>query len=255
MALLGLNELRDYNNWIGKTPDEVRAAVKALVLGWESVFPTSKPHLPLWAHRVRNCFNDTPPVVLTRWGDVAAKEYTKRTMDRLNVNWKYQESYALSGLVYHDGLGRVWLQTSALSTLYHYPNGLLIRGKAKAIDAVWGQNKVPVFKLVSPDGTKGSRECIIKSFKLFTEGEDLYDPTLARPHETVYVLRRLVTDIRYRGSYNYSETVIQGLIAHEYHDVDPHIRAPWGYLEGPGWLNGGKFPKHDPFGLPLALQH
>jgi hypothetical protein len=255
MAVMSLTELRDYNNWIGKTPDEVREAVKALVLGWESVFPTSKPHLPLWAHRVRNCFNGTPPAVLTRWGEVAAKEYTKRIMDKLNVNWKYQEHYALSGVVYHDESGRVWLQTSAISALYHIPDGLIVRGYAKAKDAIWGQNSIPVFKLVSLDGTNGSRECIIKSIKLFSEGPDLYDPILTQPHTTVYVLRRLVTDIRYRGSYNYSETVIQGLVAHEYHDVDPHNRAAWGYLEGPGWLKGGAFPKHDHFGLEMATQH
>lgn len=255
MALMSLNELRDYNHWIGKTPDEVRGAVKALVLGWESVFPTSKPHLPLWAHRARNCFNGPPPVRLTRWGDVAAREHTRAIMARLNVNWQYQEHYALSGVVYNDETGRVWLQTSALSTLYHFPDGLLIRGKAKAIDAVWGQNSVPVFKLVSLDGTNGSCECIIKSKKLFTEGPDLYDPNLTKPYDTVNISRRVITDIRYRGSYNYSETVVQGLVAHEYHDVAPHFRAPWGYLEGPGWLKAGAFPKHDHFGLEMALQH
>jgi hypothetical protein len=71
---------------------------------------------------------------------------------------------ALSGAVYEDALGRsIWFQMSPGGAIYHF--GEKIRWPTlRSIEATLdGQERAPVFKLVCPDGTGGSREVCIKN--------------------------------------------------------------------------------------------
>ena len=70
---MNLNELKDYRNWIGKSPDKVFLAAKGLG-GWKSVFPDK---LPVWASKVRNYFN-VLPAMLKRLPDANAKGLLQR---------------------------------------------------------------------------------------------------------------------------------------------------------------------------------
>ena len=70
---------------------------------------------------------------------------------------------ALSGDVYLDDHGWTWFQMSPGATIYHW--GSEVKGPAR--EAIFtqmsGQENVPVFKLVSMDGSGGSREVIISN--------------------------------------------------------------------------------------------
>ena len=37
----------------------------------------------------------------------------------------------------------------------------------------------------------------------------------------------------FRGSYNYSETIVEGLSAHDLRDIKPHTALPWAYINPP----------------------
>ncbi len=253
MALMNLDDLMNYDNWVGKTPSEVLQAVKAVAVGWHRVFPLWKGPLPKWAHRVRNYFNEEPHV-LYRWRHGREAAHVKSILDKLDVNILYQEDWALSGQVYYDSYGRTWLQMSAAATIYHYPDGIL-SGKAKAFhNTTQGQSTVPVIKLVSPDGTGGSRECIIKSRPYFSALGKTYEAALALEQEYRVVVTSIETARKYQGSYNYSETVEQGLIDHEFHDVTPHNKDATGYVDPPRFsvLEARRFPKFDNSGNELA---
>jgi hypothetical protein len=56
MSLLNLDELRDYNKWIGQTAWDVYHSV-IRVGGWSQVF---QGPVPRWASRIRQYFNLTP---------------------------------------------------------------------------------------------------------------------------------------------------------------------------------------------------
>jgi hypothetical protein len=55
-----LKDLRNYGEWIGKSPFEIRSAVSQYN-GWTTVFASG---LPRWAHRLRNYFNESPRELL-----------------------------------------------------------------------------------------------------------------------------------------------------------------------------------------------
>lgn len=214
-------------------------SVKPKSVGWHRVFPNG---VPRWASKVRNYFNETP-----QWLKLLDKKQSaqylaraqKYIRDPKNVNVRvpvqipdhlehaehwgklYLTSKALSGDAYVDDASRIWYQMSPGSTVYHFesskPEQIINPAlDLKEIQAIWAsvrtQNLLPVFKLVSPDGTGGSRECIINS------------PIIARvkpsPTIPVYlnlraatigtgnlvdVRNRINTHLVFRGSYNYSE--------------------------------------------------
>ena len=104
------------------------------------------------------------------------------------------------------------------------------------------QAVIPVFKLVSPDGTGGSMEVCIhnwqrpieKSFLEYTLGTPKPDSIgkrkIGRMNEWVNVRTKVVISEKYRGSYNYSETVIVGFGEHKYRDITPHKSHGGRYL-------------------------
>jgi hypothetical protein len=71
------------------------------------------------------------------------------------------------------------------------------------------------------------------------------------------IRKLIVTDPRYQGSYNYSETVQEGLAAHEMRDVRPHVDGVDFYVNPTdrfSSLASRLFPEKDLQGKPLADQ-
>jgi len=146
---------------------------------------------------------------------------------------------ALTGDVYEDELGRtIWFQMVPGAAIYH----LGVEVTSPTVEAIsanfWGQINSPLFKLVSPDGTGGSRECCITNpadfpYKVGNITEIKGRHTLGAVNETVDVTGRFVTDSVNQGSYNYAETVQQGLPAHERLDVKTDPMEQGYFVEPP----------------------
>jgi hypothetical protein len=197
---MDLKELRKYANWLSHTPADVIKSVKN-VGGWTVVFPNS---LPLWAHRVRNYFNEEP-ISLTRLDAVSTRKHLagiEAGLDTLDDH-KYRkwlkehpmfgqlpdvkklpdppphtpeggildniaEDNALSGEVYSDHVSKIWYQMAAGGTIYHWGSDPVWSGFEAVRQNVRGQAITPIFKLVSPDGTGGSHETIIENLRTET---------------------------------------------------------------------------------------
>jgi hypothetical protein len=152
--------------------------------------------------------------------------------------------------------------------IYHF--GEKVRfPTARAVGAtIAGQEAAPIFKLVCPDGTGGSRECCIENrydtpYKINTgSGETtvtLGRSTIGDVGESVSVANRLVKHPVAQGSYNYAETMTKGLPAHQRLDVLTDPMEPGYYVEP--WnlfkfseLYMRHFPEDDNEGKPLADQ-
>jgi hypothetical protein len=177
---------------------------------------------------------------------------------------------ALSGDVYEDALGRsIWFQMSPGGAIYHF--GEKIRSPTlRAIEATLdGQIYAPVFKLVCLDGTGGSREvCIKNSFNVPPKhmtrvgGEFttmVGHATIGAVNEEVKVANRIVKDSVSQGSYNYAETIVKGLPAHQRLDVNTDPMTPGYYVEPLNLFQFAelymrRFPENDREGKPLAAQ-
>ena len=174
----------------------------------------------------------------------ASKEvvHTSAT-DRVAVN------NALVGEVYEDETKRLWYQMAAGSTIYHWgkePRRPTF--EAIYVDKIRGQDDTPVFKLISPDNTGGSREIIIKN-----NGGDV----IGAVDKKVSTRKLLDCDPAYQGSYNFSETAQVGIAAHKLRDVDTHVAGRFFYVNpfdpfAP--LPARCFPAKDLQGKPLADQ-
>jgi hypothetical protein len=173
---------------------------------------------------------------------------------------------ALSGDVYEDALGRsIWFQMSPGGAIYHFGEKI-ISPTLRAIEANRaGQKAAPVFKLVCPDGTGGSREVCIKNpfdvphiaIAQFRRMEG--HTTIGAVNEEVNVANRIVTDSVSQGSYNYAETIVKGLPAHQRLDVKTDPMTPGYYVEPPNLFQFAelymrRFPAYDREGKPLAAQ-
>lgn len=229
-------KLRDYNNWIGKSPKEILNALRQVQGGWAEVFPDK---LPLWAHRVRNFFNREPKSLLRL--DDSQSEIFIRRIETKRPPETIAEKYALSDDVYKDAQNWVWYQMNEGGTIYHwgadpeYPKR----------DAVFQELKeklgipAPVFKLIAPDGTGGSRETILQNIhRIFV--------VVKKEKFLAYVAHMTIKDPWHRGSYNYSETVVAGISAHNMRDVEPHNKyasIPNVYINPP-----------DPYPFSLLLE-
>lgn len=236
-----VEDLRCYRNWHNMTAEQVLQAVIA-VKGWAEVFPN---RLPKWASRIRNYFNLAPTYLMRfdrgREKSLVREHHTYR---------KGLARFALSDDVYKDEANRVWFQMSTGATVYHYPGEVNLRKKAKAV--VLPQRLIPIFKLVSPDGTGGSLEVILNNPK----GWVFRDSTVVPVLHWRKVSSRIVTDEKYTGSYNFSETITSGLPAHELRDVQPHSFEAGFYLYPPEGttLRQRRFPERDRRGAIIADQ-
>jgi hypothetical protein len=220
---MDLNMLRDYSNWVGKTPKEIIAAV-ITVGGWANVFPDK---LPVWAHRVRNYFNREPRSLMR-----LDATRTKRLMKRIEYGLPtkstfmgyFAEKYALTGDVYKDVQGWVWYQMNEGGTIYHWGShpGNYTAGAESVLQELKEKIGIPmpVFKLISPDGTGGSRETILRN-------PNGWSTPVLKENFMADMTKFVVLDYNNQGSYNYSETVKAGLSAHELRDVAPHNKYPF----------------------------
>jgi hypothetical protein len=186
---------------------------------------------------------------------------------------KIGTKWALSGDVYEDVHGRtIWYQMSPGGAIYHFKEKIK-SPKIRAIGAAHaGQEHAPVFKLVCPDGTGGSREvCIenpfnvLRKFKTRIDGEFtkmVGHKTIGAVNEIVNVSKRIEKDSVAQGSYNYAETTEKGLPAHERLDVHTDPMQPGYYVEPHDLfqmqfieLNERRFPEKAPGEVePLAAQ-
>lgn len=177
---------------------------------------------------------------------------------------------ALTGDVYEDDLGRmIWFQMSPGGAIYHFKKKIQSPTREAISANLAGQEEAPVFKLICPDGTGGSREvCIANPFDVFrplnSRGGPTYSPmvghsTIGAVNEVVNVANRIEKDPVAQGSYNYAETIEKGLPAHQRLDVDTDPMLPAYYVVPPNQFQFSelfmrRFPPNDPQGKPLAAQ-
>jgi hypothetical protein len=297
---MDLTELNDYEEWIDKSPDVVLKAVKGFGgwdrVFEKKPFPcwASRVHnyfneTPLTLKRLAKDVSDT----LTERAQTFIFAFDCNTVRRVNregfaghplpagaqhklprgcatvpeqdlrlsLSEVMAARKALSGDVYLDEFNRIWFQMSAGATIYHWGSDV----KSPKREAIWaekikGQANIPVFKLVSPDGSGGSRECIVKNpfvVPIVEMGRIKVmqgKTTIGGVHETVAVVMRIVREPKYQGSYNYSETIEKGFAAHELRDVTPHRSRANFYVDPPPDLplSNRRFPRNDPQGRPVV---
>lgn len=233
MDLLYASELKDPNDWVGQNAQNILDSVKQAG-GWKKLFPND---LPMWLHKTRNYFNVEP--VTLRLVDKSVTNYWMaevRKHGQLNAFIKGPRT--LSNDVYFDEEVEVWYQMGAGGTIYHWGRdviGWLDWAEAGYAHFIRGQTGIPVFKLVCPDGTGGSKETIIKNPKVkkvkvvAPQGVAYEMQGLSRIGETNQVNNvkpDVVTDGHHQGSYNFSETAVNGLKSHEKYDVETHHKDP-----------------------------
>lgn len=253
---MDLNSLKQYVNWVGRSPEEILREVKNHG-GWKIVFPG---RLPVWAHKIRNYFNIEPRSLMLL-DESSGRPHLQEIYRNLNVMQGNRliklekgnpvlrqvvpgvnlmqnppagtpdfsikdhlgEDLGLSGDVYKDNAGTIWYQMSAGGTIYHFKDPKMVEAEA-ALQEKLGQWRTPVFKLISPDKTGGSRETIIKNRLNTSKGQtfEVGTSVIGDVNKHTPVASLIETDPWYQGSYNYSETVITGLAAHGDRDVVPH---------------------------------
>ncbi|MEO0822768.1 MAG: hypothetical protein AAF074_20365 [Pseudomonadota bacterium] len=225
--MLKLADLRNQESWVGRTPEEIRKAVIAHG-GWAVVFPR-QGRFPIWASRVRNYFN-ARPTRLKRLGLAEARK--AKAADRMTASDLYDVSLtaflSLTGTVYRDDEARNWYEMVPVGTIYHFKDKGWDNTTYKKVKYLAEYQKdTPVFKLVSPDGTGGSKEVCIHNWQ-HGSSKGKIGPV----GQWVNVDTKTVINEIYRGSYNYSETCVVGLPDHEFRDVDPHI-TKYGFYKNP----------------------
>lgn len=236
MGLLGFlnaSELKDPNKWVDQNAENILKSVR-LVGGWKTLFPDD---IPMWLHKIRNYFNVEPA--------------TLRLVDQgISVHWMDQVRkhgqlkafvkgpLTLSGHVYFDEEVEVWYQMGAGGTIYHWGRdviGWLDWAEAGVAHFVHTQAGIPIFKLVCPDGTGGSKETIIRNPKLdkvavsTSQGDYFEMQSRSKIDETnvvTMVRPRIITNAHHQGSYNFCETSVHGLDSHEKYDVETHHKDP-----------------------------
>lgn len=186
------SELRDYTKWHNKSAERIRAEVRA-ARGWSNVF---QGPLPLWAHRVRNYFNEEP-MFLFKLDEKASQAHLGKLRGGVSpfawrrIKWLKKhpvlrylpqvqimpnppagtadmswgddigETFALTADVYQDASGRIWHQMSPGGSIYHWGSEPVIPQLEAVTTSIRTQALVPIFKLVAPDGTGGSSETIL----------------------------------------------------------------------------------------------
>lgn len=236
MGLLYASELQDSREWVNQNAEDILKSV-IQAHGWAKVFPKG---VPMWLHKIRNYFNVEPKTLR-----LVSKSVRDHWMHDVRSKGKmdgFVEKRALTGDVYFDEEVEVWYQMSAGGTIYHWGSEV----KHEKLEAVHtqlfrGQNGVPVFKLISPDCTGGSKETIVSNpivRKSTVVGPIGLETKLERrskigdTNQPVIVFNRLETRMEYQGSYNFSETSVMGIDEHRKRDVEPHHKDPV-YIDPP----------------------
>lgn len=230
MGLLYASELTDSSEWVLQNAQDILDSVKKAG-GWAKIFPKGVPN---WLHKLRNYFNVEPKCLR-----LVDKSVTDHWMQDIGSHGKIDgliTQFALSGDVYFDEEVEVWYQMGAGGTIYHWGDKPGIFGHLSGLDAFntqffRGQKGIPVFKLICPDGTDGSKETIITNPVLRVTRElgsqGLYDKEhrvskIGATNKVELVIDRVVTKMKHQGSYNFAETSVKGLDEHEKYDVNTH---------------------------------
>ena len=257
---MGYEWLHDYEEWRKRTPQQVLDSV-VLAGGWGKAF-AREVELPKYAHVVRNFFNREPQGLTLLGENQGIGKLVNLGLKIANTQSRgFKTAFALSGDVYQDEYNVTWFQMDAAGALYHLKKvkNATIQG---AFQAFAGQGGTPKFKLISPDGTDGSRETIIKS-TLAPPGirwewggglgpPAIFTKVIGEENHYEVVVSRIDTDPQWRGSYNYAETAVVGFEMHEKLDVKPHERYPRYVNAGNIFseLSSRRFPK-----LPSREMH
>lgn len=212
--------------WVGRQPLEI----KKLVIragGWNKVFHRG---LPKWAHFIRQMFNYEPTKLERMREDSTEILISMATGTRVHhgtLKNQVAAKAAPSGDVYNDArIGRnqingwkYWIEQSQTGTRYHYSRGQKLGDIGHTLyAAVTPHSWTSVFKLCLPDGTGGSCETVIEN--------RFEERSLLKQGEIRGVSWWIVKDDRYRGSYNYGDTMAIGYDIHEKLDVEPDNK--WG---------------------------
>lgn len=236
MRLLYLSELQDSSEWVLSNAQDILDSVKKAG-GWKKVFPNG---VPTWLHKLRNYFNVEPKCL--RLVDKSVTDHWMLNIRSHGRMDSFVGKRALTGHVYFDEEVEVWYQMSAGGTIYHWGDDVRFeRIEAAYTQKVHQQTGIPIFKLICPDGTGGSKETIITNpvlEKVKVVGPQGLEWKLQRSskigdtNQQVLVSHRVVTKMKYQGSYNFSETAVIGLDDHKKRDVDPHKKDPE-YIDPP----------------------
>lgn len=114
---------------------------------------------------------------------------------------------------------------SAGGTIYHWGRDVKVDwAEAAYVQKIRGQEGTPVFKLVCPDGTGGSKETIVRNSYSRTKIGETNKPQI--------VWDKVEVSMKYQGSYNFAETAVAGLDEHEKYDVNTHKKDA-NYIDPP----------------------
>lgn len=231
---MDLKMLRDYNEWLKRSPEQILDAVRTYRNGWAEVFNSAAfpKGIPIWAHRVRNYFNREPRSLI-RLSESESATLVKATYKIPSYTRDRQESviekvkriWALTDFVYKDENNTTWFQMSPGGAIYHFKE--IGNETLEGLHQEWlGQSVTPIFKLVSPDSTGGSMETIIDNpLRAGTVVQALLPKAsrgLVIANVNTLIPVPIIEEPRYQGSYNYAETVDLGNAEHDRLDVQPH---------------------------------
>jgi hypothetical protein len=226
MGLLYASELQDSSEWVDQNAQDILQSVKNAG-GWKKVFPKGVPH---WLHKIRNYFNLEPKTLR-----LVDKQPTDHAMHEIRSYGQIDgiiTRFALTGDIYFDEDAETWYQMGAGGTIYHWGGGVTWEpADAFSTQFLRGQARIPIFKLICPDGTGGSKETIISNPKVRVVqvvaahgvmNERQGTTTIGAKNKAVLVIDRVETNMKYQGSYNFAETSVVGLDKHKKNDVEPH---------------------------------
>lgn len=230
MGLLYKSELQDSTDWVLQNAQDILDSVIEAG-GWAKVFPK---RIPGWLHKLRNYFNVEP--VSLRLVDKSVTDHWMQEICSHGQIGGLITQFALTGDVYFDEEVEVWYQMGAGGSIYHWGDKPGIFGYFSGLDAFntqffRGQTGIPIFKLICPDGTGGSKETIVTNpvFRVTRElgGQGVYNKQhraskIGTVNKGELVIDRVVTNMEYQGSYNFAETSVKGLDEHEKYDVNTH---------------------------------
>jgi hypothetical protein len=237
MGLLYASELIDSSEWVDQNAQYILDSVKNAG-GWRKVFPKGPPK---WLHKLRNYFNVEPKCL--RLVDKHPTDHAMRLIRSHGHIDGLISQFALTGDVYFDEEVETWYQMGPGGTIYHW-GGHPTFAPLDAFHTQFfrGQEGIPVFKLICPDGTEGSKETIItnpKVRRVFVgtsvfgmEYEMQGAAKIGATNKNVLVIDRVDTKMETQGSYNFAETSVVGLDCHEKYDVDTHKKDPV-YIDPP----------------------
>lgn len=204
---------RDYGQWLRKTPLEIRGHV-IRAGGWAEVFPPDTT-IPRWLSRVRNFFNEQPSM-LTRVGEEEARFIINMIrLRRGNFLNQVLARGAFSGDVYRDQTGRHWIEQSQAGSRYHSKEQRGLLGAALTPHSMTG-----VFKLCSPDGTGGSSETALHNWMHGLTGR-IGKRSATEVGHTINAATQAIVAEKYRGSYNFADTMVSGFDEHDRFDIIP----------------------------------